>query len=129
LQKLGIADATGIANYFGLVKGKSVKVITKNDFAGMAQIKVSGGSGAANVKIYNEANPKLSKWYSLSQGKGTIDFRLKDFENASGIYHVEVYDANKKQMFCETSFRVSSDTSVKLISEDDKETVYTFKVE
>ena len=131
LKQCGVADATGIANHFGLSKYRSVQVQSKNDFKGTADIVVAGCGTSAKVAVWNENNTSSKKWYTLDAGSGTISFKKSDFGNASGNYYVEVYDSSKTQKLCDTSFRVSGDTSVKLksLSADNKEITYTLTAE
>ena len=131
LKQCGMADATGIANHFGLSKYRSVQVQSKNDFKGTANIVVAGCGISAKVAVWNENSTSAKKWYTLDNGSGTISFKKSDFGNASGNYYVEVYDSNKTQKLCDTSFRVSGDTSVniKSASVDNKEITYTLTAE
>ena len=132
LKKLGVADATGIAEYFNFVKESSsveIEIKNKNDFAGVADIIIKGGGKSAKIAIWNE-DKTLKKWYTLDAGSGTINFKKSDFDNATGKYCVEVYNSDKTQKICETSFRVSSDTSVKVESKTENEEItYQLKAE
>jgi len=108
VKQLGIADATGIANYFNLSKGPSVKVEDKNDFNGTAQIKVTGLGNNAKVTITNEESKK-SKDYPVRSGKGTVGFKVSDFNNARGNYRIEAKNASGS-VLCTDTFYVSKDT-------------------
>ena len=83
---------------------------------------VAGCGTSAKVAVWNENSTSAKKWYTLDNGSGTISFKKSDFGNAIGNYYVEVYDSSKTQKLCDTSFRVSGDTSVKLksVSKDNK---------
>ena len=109
LQKLGIADATGIAKTYGLSKGASIRVEHKNDFAGNAQINVTGIGNNGKVKIWNEETGAL-KEYTLATGKQTIDFNVAEYNNARGTFYVEALDSSGQSLLKET-FYVSKDTS------------------
>ena len=127
LKKLGVADATGIAEYFGLTKGPDISIKNKNDFKDTADIIVKGGGKSANVAIWNE-NSSTKKWYTLDCGSGTITFKKSDFGNATGKYYVELYNSDKTKKLYDTSFRVSSSTSVKLSSESESDKEITYKL-
>ena len=107
LKKLGVADATGIANYLGLSKGPEVRVDSKNEFDGTATLQVAGLGNNAKVKIQNGSNKKE---YSFASGKGTINFKITDFNGARGTYSVVGLDANGRTL-CSTSFYISKDPS------------------
>ena len=127
LKKLGVADATGIAEYFDLTKEPSISIENKNDFKDTADIIVKGGEKSANVAIWNE-NSSTKKWYTLDSGSGTITFKKSDFNNATGKYYVELYNSDKTKKLSDTSFRVSSDTSTKLSSESEDNKEITYKL-
>ena len=127
LKKLGVADATGIAEYFDLTKGPSISVKNKNDFKDTADIIIKGGGKSANVAIWNE-NSSTKKWYTLDSGSGTITFKKSDFNNATGKYYIELYNSDKSKKLSDTSFRVSSDTSTKLSSESEDNKEITYKL-
>ena len=109
VRELGIADATGIANYFNLSKGPSVKVEKKDDFNGTANIKVTGLGNNAKVTVTNEESKK-AKDYPVGSGKGTVGFKISDFNNARGNYRIEAKNASGG-VLCRDSFYVSKDTS------------------
>lgn len=108
LKQMGIADATGIANYLGLSKGTSVRVTNQNDFAGTADIKANGLGSNGKVKVTHQSTGK-TKRYSLSSGNGTIQFKVSDFSNARGSYLVEGQNSNGRVLHS-TSFNMA-DTS------------------
>lgn len=109
LEKLGIADATGIANYFELNKNPSVQITNKNDFLGTAQINVAGLGNNATVTVWNEEANK-SKTYVVENGKSTLEFNISDYENARGMYFIEAIDVSGISLY-KSSFYVSKDTS------------------
>lgn len=112
VRRLGVADATGIANYFNLSKGVSVKVENKDDFAGVAQIKAKGLNNGSKLKVRSEIN-KQSKTYSVENGKDVWNFNIKNFNNARGTYSIEAFDSSGKSLYS-TTFYVSMDTSSKI---------------
>ena len=117
LKQLGVADATGIANYFGLVKGPSVQITNKNDFSGTAQINVTGLGNNASVKVWNE-DTNQSKTYSVASGKSTVEFNVNEFGGARGTYYLETFNASGTSLY-KTSFYVSKDTSSVISVESD----------
>lgn len=126
VRQLGIADATGIANYFNLKKGPNVKVENKNDFSGTAQIKVAGLGNNAKVTVKNEES-KRSKDYAVGSGKGTVEFKISDFGNERGTYSIEAKSASGS-ILCQDSFYVSKDTSSEItlqLDETEKKCVVT----
>lgn len=92
LKQCGIADATGIANYFGLSKNPTVRINNKNDFKGTGTISYAGCKGAVEVRVYNEKNSSNVKSYPVSEGRGTIELNVVDYNGAGGKYTVGVYD-------------------------------------
>ncbi len=116
VNSLGIADATGIANYFNLSKGLSVKIENKDDFDGTAQINVKGVGRNAKVKVTNESSNK-TKEYSV-QDKAVLEFNINDFDKKRGKYTVEVFNASSQSIFKDT-FTVSEDVSSEISIESD----------
>ena len=108
LKQMGIADATGIANYLGLSKGTSVRVTNQNDFAGTADIRANGLGTNGKVKVTHQSTGK-SRRYSLSSGSGTVQFKVSDFDNARGSYLVEGQNSSGRVLHT-TSFNMA-DTS------------------
>ena len=108
LKQMGIADATGIANYLGLSKGTSVRVTNQNDFAGTADIKANGLGSNGKVKVTHQSTG-TTKRYSLSSGTGTIQFKVSDFGNGRGSYLVEGQNSSGRVLHT-TSFNMA-DTS------------------
>lgn len=127
LKKMGIADATGIANYFGLTKGANIQVSDKNDFAGTAAMDVAGLGKNATVKIWNEET-NASKEYSVASGKSTIDFNVNEYGGARGTYWIEAFSASGVSLK-KLSFYVSKDTSSNVsIDSDGTEKQYEVNV-
>ena len=126
LKRLGVADAEGIAKYFGLVKGRSFSVRDKNDFEGKASIQVSGMGNGATLKITNENG--TSKEYNLKAGTNIIDFTIADYNNARGTYSIVVTSSTGQTLYSDT-FYISKDTSatIEATSSDKKEIKYSVK--
>ncbi|WP_281725338.1 GBS Bsp-like repeat-containing protein, partial [Lachnoclostridium phocaeense] len=123
LRQLGIADATGIANAYGLTKGPNIDIESKNDFDGTAKINVSGLGSNGSVRIWNEETG-ASKEYTLASGKQAIDFNVGDYNGARGTYYVEAFNSIGQSLMKKT-FYVSKDTSSTIsVSSDDKEVQY-----
>lgn len=93
LKQLGIADATGIANTYGLIKktALNLQVSNKNDFVGTANIQVSGIGTNGKIVVSNENG--TTRQYSVSTGSTTVAFDIKDFNNERGTYKVQAYTA------------------------------------
>ena len=124
LQKLGIADATGIANYFGLSKGPSFNISNKKDYQGTANIKISGMG--ANSKLIITSESGVSKEYALENGSASISFSIEDFAGERGNYSAKVYSSSN-QVLEEKNIYISKDTSCDIKAENlnGKETEYT----
>ena len=124
LQKLGIADATGIANYFGLSKGPSFSISNKKDYQGTANIKISGMG--ANSKLIITSESGVSKEYALGNGSASISFSIEDFAGERGNYSAKVYSSSN-QVLEEKNIYISKDTSCDIKAENlnGKETEYT----
>ncbi len=105
LKKLGIADATGIANYLGLSKGSGIWVKDLDEFAGTAVIQASGLGSNGKVTIKNTTTG-ASKTHTLSEGKGTININIKDYKGG-GNYTATGANYN-------VSFYMSTDPSCKI---------------
>ena len=127
LRQLGIADATGIANAYGLTKGPNINIEHKNDFDGTAQINVSGIGNNGIVKVWNEST-NISKEYTLVTGKQTIDFNVSDYNGARGTYYVETLNSSGQSLLKE-EFYVSKDTSSEItINSDGTEKAFTVNI-
>lgn len=129
VRKLGVADATGIANYFELSKGVSVKIMNKNDFDGTAQIKANGLGINAKVKVWNDSND-ISKEYSLVNGRDDLTFNINEFGGARGQYYVEAFNSSGASLY-KTSFYVSRDVSsvTSVEAKDNKEIQYGLSIQ
>ena len=122
LKQLGIADATGIANTYGLIKktALNLQVSNKNDFVGTANIQVSGIGTNGKIVVSNENG--TTRQYSVSTGSTTVAFDIKDFNNERGTYKVQAYTATG-ELKKEITFYVSKDVSrtISATSVDDKD--------
>ena len=117
IKQLGVADAAGIANAYGLTKGTGTKnpkitISDKDDFAGTATIKISGAGANGSAAIWSEVNGQDDlKWTEIN-GSGTIQFNIKDYKNSRGTYNIHLYDNHGSgKCLLTTTFRVSADTS------------------
>lgn len=117
IRKLGVADATGIANYFNLTKGISVKIEKKNDFIGTAQINAAGLGENAKIRISNKKNQKV-KDYVLASGKDIIEFSISDYDNARGEYSLEAINSSGRVIYSD-SFKISEDASSEIELQQD----------
>ena len=137
LKKLGEADAAGIAATYGFSKGDNgneqatVQIKNKNDFNGTAQIEVSGVGAGAQIAVWSDDNGQDDlKWYSVSGNSGTVNFYIKNHKKSAGTYNVHVYNSSSTKILCNTTFRVSKDTSAKLkvSAVDERQDLYRVKL-
>ncbi|MDB7946974.1 GBS Bsp-like repeat-containing protein, partial [Faecalitalea cylindroides] len=99
LQRLGVADATGIANAYGLKKTplQSSQIIQKNDFNGTFVVKnvLREPNHSIQVKIWSEANgqddAKMYDPTKQSDGSYIAVFNKTNHNNEVGKYIVETY--------------------------------------
>ncbi|WP_195222843.1 GBS Bsp-like repeat-containing protein, partial [Faecalicoccus pleomorphus] len=102
LKNLGIADATGIAKAFGLMKDtwSETKILHKNDFAGTfdVQVKHTGHQKIA-LKIWsNERGEAYAKKYtpvSISDGVYQLSYQISEQNGVKGKYTIETYIDNE----------------------------------
>ncbi|MFQ7156540.1 MAG: GBS Bsp-like repeat-containing protein [Merdimonas faecis] len=129
-KKMGIADATGIANYFGLSKNPTVEII-KNDLKGICQIKYSGFGQGARIAVWSEENGQDDlQWYIMDNGSGVFDIDFTNHKNSKGIYQVHAYNYSATKLLCKTTFRISTDISNTLnINSDGKEIEYQIQLQ
>ena len=129
-KKMGIADATGIANYFGLSKNPTVEII-KNDLKGICQIKYSGFGQGARIAVWSEENGQDDlQWYIMDNGSGVFDIDFANHKNSKGVFQVHAYNHNATKLLCKTTFRVSTDISNTLsINSDGKEIEYQIQLQ
>lgn len=99
LQRLGIADATGIANAYGLQKTplKTSLITQKNDFNGTFVVKnvLRDPNHKVQVKIWSEANGQddAVTYDAVKQSDGSfiVQFDKKNHNNETGKFIVETY--------------------------------------
>ena len=93
----------------------AVQIKDKNDFKGTAKIEVNGVGSGAKIAVWSDDNGQDDlKWYSVSGSRGVINFDIKNHKKSTGTYNVHVYNATSTKILCNTTFRVSRDTSAKL---------------
>ena len=130
LQRLGVADATGIAGYFGLskdgttdatvIQGGVVEASRLDEASGAFDIVASSvncTNGVSSVAVALECQENDAagvRWYQLAnQGDGTwkATVSLKDFGVESGTFSVQGYLCDSdwtSRVFCKTSFKVGT---------------------
>jgi len=120
LTSLGVADATGIANQYGLKKGSSyVTVSNRNDFDGTFHITASGLDKGASVKasVRGEGQSPVSLTMTeTSSGVYEVDDSKGNHSDFTGKYYVEIYYSGNSQAVCDTSFTLY-DSSASVSSE------------
>ena len=136
LQQLGVATARGIANTYGLagpsVGAPKVEIVNKDDYAGTAQIKLTGMGSGARAAIWSDDDWQDDiKWFDITGSSGTISFDIKEFKNTKGTYYVHVYNSAMIEIVANTTFTVSRDTSSKLIvsSVNNEQKVYNIQLQ
>ena len=95
LKQLGIADATGIANAYGLKKHvNSIKVKNANDFNGSFQVEVDtyfDNISEVTVEVENEDAATEKKTYALEkvgEGEYLTTIKKEDFNGSVGKYRI-----------------------------------------
>lgn len=133
LKKLGIADAQGIVNRYGLSKEaeipkvSEVKVVNQNEINGTFEVQISGVSPVSNVAeiqvpIWSAENGQDDIiWYKADyQGNGTyiVKVDVKNHKNFYGQYHIHTYVIDKagtsRPVSAITNIIEKLDVSVKL---------------
>lgn len=123
LRKLGVADATGIANYFGLkkeIKEESISVSGAFNETMGYNISVSGLSSCSGVKfaVWSAANGQDDlRWYDATRSGAAwvSNFPLLNHKG-TGVYNVHIYAVNSDgsmQNVKQTTFNVSEVVSAK----------------
>ncbi|MEG0720269.1 MAG: GBS Bsp-like repeat-containing protein, partial [Lachnospiraceae bacterium] len=120
IKKIGIADATGIAQQYGLTHGSSkpqVSVVNRNEFQGTFRVLVTGVIGASSIQIptWSAENGQDDdiKWYTaINDGGGTfhVDIKTSDHKNATGLYYAHVY--NGPNLLCDTSVTMAKASAI-----------------
>ena len=76
---------------------------------------MSGVGAGAQIAVWSDDNGQDDlKWYSVSGNSGTVNFDIKNHKKSAGTYNVHVYNSSSTKILCNTTFRVSKDTSAKL---------------
>lgn len=99
LEQLGKADATGVAQAYGLTKGPSgppaVGVENIDRLTGTAQIKYSNVGAGTLIAIWSDVKGQDDLvWYNLSGNSGILKFDMKNHKNSIGTYQVNMYSRN-----------------------------------
>lgn len=100
MQSLGIADATGIAQKYGLTKDNpKVAITNKNDFTGTFTVSATGMNSGSVVKafVWGSGQASTDVCYTLENkggGKFSIDVNKSNHNNYTGTYHVALYYGN-----------------------------------
>ena len=137
LQRLGIADANGIANAYGLQKTplKSSQIIQKNDFNGTFIVKnvLKNEGHSIQVKIWSEANGQddIVTYDSVRQSDGSyiVAFNKSKHNNEVGKYIVETYvDGTMVNSDGCTLYNSSQETSIENVGNTDTNFRVTTKV-
>lgn len=110
LQKLGIADAEGIAKYFGLIKGpvdfkiSGLKISDMNALNGDFTVSLTGVTPAESVDKINmyiwsskdgQDDLKVYSFDGNTTGTYTFTDNIKNHKNDTGIYNIHVYATDK----------------------------------
>lgn len=117
LKSLGVADATGIAKQYGLVKAgqkpqlpqiptiSKAEILQVNEEKGTFQVKISGVTPVDNVSqvlvpVWSEENGQDDLiWYvAKNQGNGifTVDIDIKNHKDNYGKYYIHIYIKDKE---------------------------------
>lgn len=102
VKKLGVADATGIAKYFGLSKS-SASIVEKNDFAGTFSVKIDGkipDGGCYKIAVWpDKTGQNIDNLWTVINEQSEDDVKIKyntsDYGSADGIYNVHIYEYDK----------------------------------
>ena len=137
LQRLGIADANGIANAYGLQKTplKSSQIIQKNDFKGTFIVKnvLKNEGHSIQVKIWSEANGQddIVTYDPVRQSDGSyiVAFNKSKHNNEVGNYIVDTYvDGRMVNSDSCTLYNSTQETSIENIGNTDTNFRVTTKV-
>lgn len=141
LHNLGIADATGIAQYFGLDKdpvySSSDATISGslNENSTKYSVGVTGIPKAYGVRfaVWNANNSNGMKWYSATEdetGKWNVEVPMNDFK-LDGAYNVHCYvdrSGGSSYFIGATNFELSGPTADKPIVNNINKSTGTFDV-
>lgn len=144
IKQLGIADATGIANKYGLTKGGNIEtlsasIVDKNDFAGTFSVKLTGkGVVPSNVTKAevtitaqnSEKTIKKTAEYDSNQNAYIVNCNKSEWGGQNGIYRIiaEVIGKSGKVLSQEQEIFVKNPTiESELKDKDGKETNYVLE--
>lgn len=103
LNKLGVADATGIAEYFGLTKSAdpgTVGITEVNLAAGTFRASIGGLDSGKTIRfrVYPVGDANQITWYNAAykSNKYTTVVDVKYHNYKSGTYMVQAYEIDKK---------------------------------
>ncbi|MDD3137471.1 MAG: GBS Bsp-like repeat-containing protein [Lachnospiraceae bacterium] len=97
MKSLGVADATGIAQKYGLTKDNpKVSIINKNDFTGTFTVSATGLNSGSLVKAYvwGAGQASTDVCYIMENkggGKFSIDVNKSSHKGFTGTYYVAIY--------------------------------------
>ncbi|MFV0363878.1 MAG: GBS Bsp-like repeat-containing protein, partial [Suipraeoptans sp.] len=83
--------------------------------------------------IWSETGGQSStiKWTGTTGSSGTISFKISDYKNNRGRYHIHVYNSTSTKLLTNTSFYVSTNTSATMSitspNNDDKQFLVTMQ--
>ncbi len=110
VKSLGVADATGIAKYFGLSKdsdsGKfTASIVKKNDFARTFTVKINGKLSEGEsyrVAVWSDKNGQDTNnlWTVVNKQSGNeveLEYNTANYKNADGIYNIHIYKYDKNE--------------------------------
>ena len=133
LKKLGTADASGIAKYFDLSKAQLS--VSKNDFKGTFQIKISGDISDLDeysAAVWSDTNGQNDiKWYNFKKkdiNTAIADVDIRDHQNEEGEYFVHLYCGG--QYVSSVYFTIVNSTAIYSVSDlFSNETVFQLKTD
>lgn len=113
LQKLGVADATGIAQYFGLSKQASMSIdsITTSEEKNALNVKVGYTTNASGIQFrYTYYDVNSGKWGLISEWTTASSVKWKP---APGTYWIQVsaIDSNNIAKVATVGFQNNTDYS------------------
>ena len=110
IKSLGVADATGIAKYFGLSKdldsGKfTASIVKKNDFTRTFTVKINGKLSEGEsyrVAVWSDKNGQDTNnlWTVVNKQSGNeveLEYNTANYKNADGIYNIHIYKYDKNE--------------------------------
>lgn len=141
LKKLGVADATGIAEYFGLSKSSdtgSITVSDENYAKGTFKVNVKNveEGKTVQIKVYPKTNQTKDASYSTTYKKGvysaTVDIKYHGYIPDTYVivaYTVEANGSLKRLGKKEYAFNEPKYGTVKLTAEPTSATKKSYKIQ